>query len=1337
MWFALRNLGYLKWAALPIILFLMISLGVSAAGKRTIYNNENVTFSPDGKAWTMEAGSTKYTWYPQGTTVSTGIASSLPQIKKGEHYYGWERTGSVPVGRWTVMHTTASCIHSIYPHQDTYHGIPFGRKICGGAYNSGWFAYCADCGGLLVNMYFYMDRSMAESLHYLEMSDDISYYYLCPRCSNLEQGSIMGTHNCKKISANQYKVTYHVNADGDHQGFMLDSIHMYDNAEEYEGDSVTPMTHLTRNNYSRLGYEFLGWNTSPDGSGKSFEDGAEILNLSSADWNAPETWTDSDKGVVTLYAQWKPSRSTLYIDPGTGLFQGKSGVTALEEAYGTVIIIDERQVTPPSGHVVSFETNGGDPVEDIRGKQHFSGWNRSLPFGGTLVGGEYHYTAADGWEDTITACYDADPVVLPVTEKDGHSFGGWYYDSGFSLPAGVPGDTIVPSADTTLYAQWVELVLFSEDNYTVNEGRGAVDLSWTQADSNNKSYSLYQSVDSVKWERINTADDIGSSNSVSITFDHTGASEKYTVPYTGIYTLIAQGAQGGDYGAYIGGAGGSVEGRFWLTQGEVLTCIVGGSNGFNGGGASTTYGAGGGYTMFSSDRKGVLLIAGGGGGASSNGHGGAGGSSDSLVSGSEGETGMAGGGGGASGGSAGETVFHHHTGKSSQYGGCYMIPATCRSTSFSVKEIVTGWYNGCHYQDADGNWHEDGYCVRCGSYVCVWHDICQYRYTCNACGALYIDKRPSACTQSFGYSTGCGYTEGQVVGSKPAYGGSSYVNTDYAYSYEKQAGVRSGNGSGSIRSIQVGFVEELWLEGVTATDLAAPDTVSEKVEMEPLGAEHVRLTWAAPRDNGTKYYHVAESYLVGFETPLSRSNITVNTLVSGVVGYYYLVDDNPFTAVGDKNGRYSVEPIATVEFPFSQGEQTKYLHVAAVDKAGNLSDTTHIPVQSGAVAWTLHTRQLELESGDNVYPAGEGAWYVKSDGATPFALKYESYMQGTASAGYQQNYVIFEEQREGILSRNILFASSSENFDKDVSFKAKDLTLSQRGNPALQIYPYTVLTRFNEGRELTVAQKFVIDTGLSGTRFTVVPVAGAELDGRVVYSDHEDDEKNGIILIADGEAPRIFGLEMLEDRELIDRRNGSLTLTVTAVDELSGVRDLYVKITNIDNTVEKVYRPDGNGAIRIEITADEPIFSGDFAVTAFAADNVGNVAEVSFGTTEFSLRAYVERILEPHDPIFKNGESGILYISVWGYADRVEVEFPREMAEENSELNKIFVYDDFPKYLQEEEIQFMIPLRTPENRSYEIIVRAYKQGKRLEEHPEVGVLQVNGTVLDQFRTRLR
>ena len=71
---------------------------VDAAAKKTIYNSPYVTFSPDGKAFTTCAGDQNYTWYDNGTTVNTGIKSSLRNLETGEHYYAIRRSGEVPVG---------------------------------------------------------------------------------------------------------------------------------------------------------------------------------------------------------------------------------------------------------------------------------------------------------------------------------------------------------------------------------------------------------------------------------------------------------------------------------------------------------------------------------------------------------------------------------------------------------------------------------------------------------------------------------------------------------------------------------------------------------------------------------------------------------------------------------------------------------------------------------------------------------------------------------------------------------------------------------------------------------------------------------------------------------------------------------------------------------------------------------------------------------------------------------------------------------------------------------------------------------------------------------------
>ena len=48
-----------------------------------------------------------------------------------------------------------------------------------------------------------------------------------------------------------------------------------------------------------------------------------------------------------------------------------------------------------------------------------------------------------------------------------------------------------------------------------------------------------------------------------------------------------------------------------------------------------------------------------------------------------------------------------------------------------------------------------------------------------------------------------------------------------------------------------------------------------------------------------------------------------------------------------------------------------------------------------------------------------------------------------------------------------------------------------------------------------------------------------------------------------------------------------------------------MNIQNTDNTVSKTYHPDADGSIRMEITEDDALFSGDFTVFAYACDQVG------------------------------------------------------------------------------------------------------------------------------------
>ena len=1440
----IRKKRYLaaKMGLLALGLMLMFPGQAEAADKKTIYNSPYVSFSPDGKAFTTCAGDQNYTWYAKddSTTVYTGIKLSLRSLNTGEHYYKIARWGEVPVGSWKVVHRPGQCIHDGYPTDKNWHGIQFGTQKCGHYYYSGWKAFCADCGESLEDANIYMSREAASSIQYLDLGSvekPVHYYYLCPFCRNLEQGVGLSVHWCKEISWNQYRIFYDPNIKK-YNGYMDYSYHMYNSATEYEGQTVTPVTHLTENNYTKEGYVFIGWNTKPDGSGVSFSDSAEIYNLSNVDWRDESTWTETDNGTITLYAQWRKSESTLVIDAAGGKYSGldKQSITQL---YLKNYVLQADLIQAPDGYQVAFVANGGSPVETIAGTKHFVEWMREQPFRGWLEDNIYTFTAPDGNVDTLKAAYQPDPITLPSTTKDGWSFGGWYYDPDFSLPAGGAGDQIIPSKDITLYAQWVDLRLQAIDNYKVNDGKGAVDLSWSQSDRNNKTYLVYQKRENGAWIRVNSANDISSTTIINQAYSYEGQAKQYTVPYTGLYTIKAMGAQGQSYGSYTGGYGGSVSGTFWLQRGEQLTYAVGGQNGYNKGGRASNYGNGGGMTSVVSDRKGILLIAGGGGGASPGGAGGKGGSMESVLGQQEGEAGMAGGGAGYYGGTAGEKIVHHHTND------CYSIASytptfgdweyfmwghSCFDSSgtnsyqydghtsddddYSTCTVRVGWARECHIVENKVNWWNvsgykgiptNGNTTLNLSYFCEgWGSVGEnivntnwlpdeeqpsefvildqngtkiaqgkfrdYPFTDNFTwngdshvgssefyqnlkislpeGTTHIyvhlnfhlrgDVWFTAGIRSLSFSGGrtlvCGYTEGQILSSKPAYGGSNYVNSAYAMMYETYSGVRSGSGVAELHSKAIGYQESLDLAGVTATDFAAPDKISDQVTKEPLDGKSIRVTWQVPSDNGTDYYHKVESYLTGSTSMLCESNVTKNTLVSGVMGYYYLVDQNGDTVVTG-NANYVQDPhVNVVTAAYNQ-----YLHIAAVDVAGNISETTHILIDAKDVLWKIYTKQLSIdESVDNVYPAADKIWYVRADGTTPFTLKNEAYMDGTASRGYQLNETIYETvSDDSSVARNIIRTASTEITDTSIRTDANGLSYSTDGTTALQQYSYSYTVRSNKNRDLMGVQKFTISRDLSGQTIQVIPVAEADKELNKVYSAHELDEANKITLIADAEAPVIRGLEIMEDRDLIDRRDGSITIRASAEDELSGVKDFYIVISNSDNAVMKTYTPDENGYINITITNDEPIFSGDFTLLGYAVDNVGNENSLSYGTTEFALASSVERILEPHDPIFKCGESGILTFTTWGYADRVEVIFPESMTALDPTLNKVYDYTDCPGYMITEHLQFMVPLYTPENQNLEVTVRAYKGDKKLEDHPTISVIGVSGTVLDEFRTRLR
>src|SRR5207253_1975410 len=109
-------------------------------------------------------------------------------------------------------------------------------------------------------------------------------------------------------------------------------------------------------------------------------------------------------------------------------------------------------------------------------------------------------------------------------------------------------------------------------------------------------------------------------NSAPIVFDftYTGNLIAFTVPTTGLYQILAFGAQGGT-GSFLpgqgglGGRGAEIGGDFNLTGGEILQIAVGGAGSDHFPGGAGGGGGGGGSFVVGPDNA-PLVIAGGGGG---------------------------------------------------------------------------------------------------------------------------------------------------------------------------------------------------------------------------------------------------------------------------------------------------------------------------------------------------------------------------------------------------------------------------------------------------------------------------------------------------------------------------------------------------------------------------------------------------------------------------------------------------------------------------------------------------------------------------------------------------
>lgn len=158
------------------------------------------------------------------------------------------------------------------------------------------------------------------------------------------------------------------------------------------------------------------------------------------------------------------------------------------------------------------------------------------------------------------------------------------------------------------------------------------------------------------------------------------------------------------------------------------------------------------------------------------------------------------------------------------------------------------------------------------------------------------------------------------------------VNKSYTV-YQKRAGESSFKpvpGTGDT-------FKNITLDNTYASDVNAPNTPNVKFIEET--DTYVTFEIFEPTDNATTY----DFYVVSKDNygKLTQSNTATDSVITGIKGYTYVVDNNPNT-IPDNTVDVLVGT-KTINLPITNNNN-HYLHIAAVDKAGNVSTPNHVLV---------------------------------------------------------------------------------------------------------------------------------------------------------------------------------------------------------------------------------------------------------------------------------------------------------------------------------------------------------------------------------------------------------
>lgn len=190
----------------------------------------------------------------------------------------------------------------------------------------------------------------------------------------------------------------------------------------------------------KTGYDFEGWYLDKDFGGEEYNVG-DVINLD-------EVEGAGNAGRLKLYAKWKACQDTAYTVNEYFENETLSGYI-LSRAHTLTGETDSGVEIEPADYD-GFEYNDMLSVKSGRisadGSLRLNIYYRRIRF-------DINFVTSDGRNLSAGAAYGAKIAKLPVPEKAGYIFKGWFLDENRTQKI-VDGDTYIWNDSVTLYADW-------------------------------------------------------------------------------------------------------------------------------------------------------------------------------------------------------------------------------------------------------------------------------------------------------------------------------------------------------------------------------------------------------------------------------------------------------------------------------------------------------------------------------------------------------------------------------------------------------------------------------------------------------------------------------------------------------------------------------------------------------------------------------------------------------------------------------------------------------------------------------------------------------------------